>query len=133
ADLKAEHTERGMILTLGDVLFARNEAALSSGASRNMDRIAAFMRKYPERRAIIEGHTDSSGEAEYNLELSRERALSVKKALMMRGVHHSRLSTEGFGESTPVASNGTVDGRQANRRVEIVFPDEGRLVSELAD
>lgn len=130
AALQAEQTERGMVLTLGDVLFDLGAASLAPGAARNIGKIAAFMRNYPERSAVIEGHTDSLGGTDYNLELSRERALAVREALVNAGISASRLSTQGFGESLPVASNESAVGRQKNRRVEIIFPDAGTQISE---
>lgn len=130
AALQAEQTERGMVLTLGDVLFDVNEATLAPGAARNIAKIAAFMRSYPDRRAVIEGHTDSMGEYDYNMDLSRDRAFAVRDALVDAGVKASRMSTQGFGETLPVSSNKTVVGRQGNRRVEIIFPDSDTQVSE---
>jgi outer membrane protein OmpA-like peptidoglycan-associated protein len=130
AALQAEKTERGMVLTLGDVLFDVNEATLAPGASRNIAKIAAFMRSYPERRAVIEGHTDSMGDDDYNMDLSRDRAFAVRQALVKEGIPASRISTQGFGESLPVASNSTASGRQENRRVEIIFPDAPTQVSD---
>lgn len=121
--LQAERTERGMVLTLGDVLFASNEATLQPGAARNIQNIAEFLKNYPERTAQIEGHTDSLGDDDYNMDLSRERAFAVRQALVAEGVEAHRISTQGFGEAVPVASNRTSSGRQQNRRVEVIFPD----------
>lgn len=131
-ELQAKQTERGMVLTLGDVLFELGKAELQPGAMRNIEQIAAFMQKYPEKNAVIEGHTDSTGDDDFNMDLSRERAYSVREALVLRGVESHRISTQGFGRSMPVASNSTRDGRQLNRRVEIIFPDLANQVSELA-
>lgn len=131
--LKAEKTERGMVLTLGDVLFESGKATMAPGATRNIANIASFMRNYPERRAVIEGHTDSMGDDEYNLSLSRDRAFSIRQALISEGIAASRVSTQGFGEALPVASNATSSGRQKNRRVEIIFPDQPTQVSEFED
>ncbi len=133
AAMQAQETERGMVLTLGDVLFNVNEAALAPGAARNIEQIAAFLKKYPERTAIVEGHTDSMGDDDYNLDLSRERAWSVREALVARGVPSHRISTQGYGETIPVASNASSAGRQQNRRVEVIFPDLDGQVSALSD
>lgn len=130
AALQAEKTERGMVLTLGDVLFDINEATLAPGAARNIDKIASFMQNYPDRHAVIEGHTDSMGDDDYNMDLSRDRAFAVRQALVDAGIPASRISTQGFGETMPVASNTTSSGRQENRRVEIIFPDQATQVSE---
>lgn len=130
AALQAEKTERGMVLTLGDVLFDINEATLAPGASRNIAKIADFMRSYPERQAVIEGHTDSMGDDDYNLDLSRSRAFAVRQSLIEEGISPARISTQGFGEALPVASNASSAGRQENRRVEIIFPDVPTQISE---
>jgi outer membrane protein OmpA-like peptidoglycan-associated protein len=133
AALQAEKTERGMVLTLGDVLFDVGEATLAPGAARNIAKIASFMKSHPERQAVIEGHTDSMGDDDYNLDLSRDRAFAVRQALLGQGVSAARISTQGFGESLPVASNSTPSGRQKNRRVEIIFPDVQTQVSDSGD
>lgn len=121
--LQADATERGMVLTLGDVLFDVNKSTLAPGAARKIGKVASFMRTYPEREAVIEGHTDSEGDEAYNLKLSRARATAVRDALVEAGVEDTRISTDGFGESLPVASNESEAGRQKNRRVEIIFPN----------
>lgn len=130
AALEAERTERGMVLTLGDVLFDSGESTLKPGASRNIMKIAEFMHGYPDRQAVIEGHTDSMGDEDFNLDLSRDRAFAVRQALVQQGISAARITTQGFGEALPVASNETSTGRQENRRVEIIFPDDGTQVSE---
>ncbi len=132
-ELQAKNTERGIVLTLGDVLFDIDEATLKSTSAHNIDKIANFMRSYPERVAIVEGHTDNMGDEDYNMDLSRERAFSVRGALIQRGISASRISTTGFGEAQPVASNDSSTGRRENRRVEMIFPDTPTQVSELAD
>jgi len=132
-ELQARETERGMVLTLGDVLFETNESELASEAARSIDKIAEFMDIYPERRAIVEGHTDSMGDDDYNMDLSRDRAFAVRQALAARGISTSRITTQGFGENKPVASNETSAGRRENRRVEIIFPDSPMQVSALGN
>lgn len=124
AELDAKPTERGMVLTLGDVLFATNEAELREGAASTLNKLAAFMREYPERKILIEGHTDSTGSAEYNLGLSQQRAMAVDRALRTRGIESGRIEVIPLGEEYPVASNDTTAGRQQNRRVEIVISDQ---------
>ncbi len=131
--LQAEKTERGMVLTLGDVLFESNQATMAPGATRNIAKIASFMSSNPERHAVIEGHTDSLGDDDYNLNLSRDRAFAIRQALIYEGIPASRISTQGFGETLPVASNSTSAGRQKNRRVEIIFPDLPTQMSENED
>ncbi len=120
-DLKAEATERGIVLTLGDVLFATNSDALQAGAGRNLDQLVDFLRKYSERTVEVEGHTDSTGSADYNRALSLRRADSVRDYLVGRGVAGNRLATAGIGEARPIADNNTSAGRQQNRRVEVII------------
>jgi outer membrane protein OmpA-like peptidoglycan-associated protein len=119
--LKAKQTERGIVLTLGDVLFDTGQASLSPGAAMKLDRLAAFLNEHPDRRVQIEGFTDSVGGDAYNLDLSERRAGAVKAALTMRGIDPSRIATEGYGKAYPVASNSDSGGRQLNRRVEVVI------------
>lgn len=120
-DLQAQQTDRGMVLTLGDVLFDTGRAELKSGAFSTVDRLATFLRENPERTVAIEGHTDSAGSDAYNLALSDQRAESVRTALVSRGIAGTRVTSKGLGESTPVANNATAEGRQRNRRVEIII------------
>lgn len=130
AELQAKKTERGMVLTLGDVLFAVNEATLKPGAERNINKIADFLKSQQEKTVIIEGHTDSMGDDGYNMKLSENRADAVRQGLLLRGVESYRISTRGFGETLPVASNNDQAGRQRNRRVEVIFPDTSNSVVE---
>lgn len=130
ADLQAKQTERGMVLTLSDVLFDTGKATLKPGAESALDRVAQFMQKNDGTKVIIEGHTDSQGSETYNQELSQRRAQAVSDALASRGVDRGRVGALGRGEALPVASNDTSAGRQQNRRVEIIFSDEsGRFAS----
>jgi len=121
ADLKATPTDRGLVLTLGDVLFASGRADLKSSADGNLNRLVTFLNKYPDRTVNIDGYTDSVGSEDYNLGLSQRRADSVKSYLLNQGVRSERLVASGKGESSPVAGNDTGDGRQQNRRVEVVI------------
>jgi len=125
SDLKAKQTERGIVLTIGDVLFAFDKATLSPVAFRNVDKLAVFLKKHSNRSVLIEGHTDNVGSDAYNLDLSEKRAEAVKDALVAKGVGEERVATKGYGEKYPVASNNTSDGRQQNRRVEVVILNEG--------
>lgn len=120
-DLNAKKTDRGMVVTMGDVLFDSGQARLLADGNRNMVKLAEFFRRNPQRRASIEGFTDSVGSASANLDLSGRRANAVMSALIELGVQANRLNAQAFGEEMPVASNGTPAGRQLNRRVEIVF------------
>ena len=130
ADLQAKQTDRGMVLTLGDVLFDTAKSTLKPGANSVMDRLSTFMSKNPDTKVMIEGHTDSRGSDEYNQELSKRRAEAVRDALASRGIQPDRVVAVGKGKGFPVASNDEAAGRQQNRRVEIVFSDkEGQFAS----
>ena len=120
-DLQARQTERGLVVTLGDVLFETDRAELKAGAKRNLDKLVAALREHDETTVAIEGHTDSTGSDSYNLDLSQRRAQSVFSYLTGQGIDRARLSTAGMGEGYPVASNDTSAGRQQNRRVEIII------------
>lgn len=118
--LHAQATDRGLVLTLGDVLFETGRAELKTDSIIDLNQLATFLGKYPDRTVIIEGHTDSVGSEASNLGLSQRRADAVRSYLVRQGVEGSRLTTTGMGESAPVASNATAGGRQQNRRVEII-------------
>lgn len=121
SELQAKQTDRGMVMTLGDVLFSTGKSDLKPGAQERLDKLAAFMGKFPNRSIVIEGHTDSVGNDSYNLALSQRRADSVKAYLTNRGVAAARVNAVGRGEATPIAGNTNEAGRQQNRRVEIVI------------
>jgi outer membrane protein OmpA-like peptidoglycan-associated protein len=124
ADLKAKKTDRGIVLTLGDVLFDTGKSTLKPGAYATVDRLANALKEDPARKVTIEGHTDSVGTDEFNQQLSQNRAMSVQAALMERGVSGDQISATGKGESFPVASNDNAAGRQQNRRVELIFTEQ---------
>lgn len=126
--LQAEKTERGMVLTLGDVLFDVNKADLKPAGVRTVRRLSDFMLQYEDRRVRVEGYTDSTGAESYNQDLSERRAMAVRDALVAEGVARSRVEVIGYGEAYPVASNETSAGRQQNRRVEIVISDENGVI-----
>ena len=121
AALKSKQTDRGLVLTLGDVLFETGKAELRPGALQNLYPLVTFLQKYPERRVVIEGHTDSVGSDAYNLDLSQRRADAVRDFLLQNGVNPAQLTTRGYGKASPVASNATAEGRQQNRRVELII------------
>jgi outer membrane protein OmpA-like peptidoglycan-associated protein len=123
-DIQAQQTERGLLVTLGDVLFETGKAQLLSPAFPRLDKLAEFLRQYPDRRLLIEGYTDSVGSDSYNLELSQRRAEAVRLALIQRGIDPGRIAIRGYGESYPVADNANTEGRALNRRVEVVITDE---------
>ncbi len=123
AALQAQQTRRGMVMTMGDVLFDTGKATLKPGADLTLNRLGDFLQQNSDTRIIVEGHTDSRGSDEYNQQLSRERSQSVANALASRGVTADRVQVVGRGEGYPVASNDDAAGRQQNRRVEIIFSD----------
>ncbi len=124
-ELNAKETSRGLVLTLGDVLFESGKARLLPGAERTLDKLVTFLEENPKRKVLIEGHTDNIGSTTYNLDLSLRRAEAVKQALISKGIDPERIMAQGYGESYPVASNADAAGRQRNRRVEIVILNEG--------
>jgi outer membrane protein OmpA-like peptidoglycan-associated protein len=120
SDLQAQQTERGLVVTLGDVLFETDRAELKPGAERALDGLVRALRDDPAASVSIEGHTDSVGGRDYNIDLSLRRAETVKDYLASRGIDPGRVSARGLGADYPVASNATEAGRQQNRRVEVV-------------
>lgn len=120
-ELQAKPTDRGLVLTLGDVLFTTGRSDLNSGATSSLDKLAAFLNHYPDRSAIIEGHTDNVGSDDYNQNLSQRRADSVKSYLTGHGIGSTRLAAYGKGEIQPLAENDSATGRQQNRRVEVII------------
>lgn len=126
--LEAKTTERGLVLTLGNVLFATGRSDLKPGATASLDKLVSFLNQYPERNAVIEGHTDNVGSSTSNQLLSQHRAESVNTYLLKQGINSNRLTATGMGEDQPVSDNNTENGRQQNRRVEIII-DNPPLVS----
>jgi outer membrane protein OmpA-like peptidoglycan-associated protein len=123
ADLQAKQTDRGVVVTLGDVLFDTGQATLKPGADLAVNRLATYLSSNPQTKVLIEGHTDARGSEDYNIGLSERRARAVSTALESRGIAADQIQTLGRGKAYPVASNDTPEGRQQNRRVEIVFSD----------
>lgn len=128
-ELEARPTDRGLVLTLGDVLFEFGKSTMHSGGMKSMDDLASFLMEYPERNILIEGFTDNIGSEAFNLELSKSRANSVKSELINRRIAANRINTTGYGFQYPVANNSTEAGRQQNRRVEIVISDQDGNIS----
>jgi outer membrane protein OmpA-like peptidoglycan-associated protein len=119
--LETRETERGLVVNVSDVLFDFDSANLKPGAREKVARIASILHSHPDLKIEVEGHTDSVGSDSYNQRLSERRAESVRTGLVQQGVSRDVVGTAGFGESRPVATNGTPSGRQQNRRVEIVI------------
>lgn len=128
-ELQATQTDRGMVVTIGDVLFDSGRAQLKAGAVHNLEGLGRFLMDDPQRKALIEGYTDNTGSEATNQALSVRRADAVLAALVDLGVARSQLKAEGFGESRPVAGNESAAGRQRNRRVEVVLSDDARAAA----
>lgn len=127
--LNAKKTDRGMVLTLGDVLFDTGKSQILRAGTDNLAKLAEFFSRNTQATASIEGYTDSVGSDASNLTLSERRAGAVQSTLLKMGVPSNRLTTHAYGEENPVASNDSSAGRQLNRRVEIVFAKESTDVS----
>ena len=125
ADLKAKQTDLGIVLTVGDVLFASGKADIAPGAQRHIDKLAEFLNKNPNRNLLIEGHTDNTGGADLNIKLSQQRAEAVRDLLVSRGVSPQRITTRGYGPKYPLVSNDSAAGRQQNRRIDVLVLNEG--------
>jgi len=128
ADLQAKQTERGMLVTLGDVLFESGRADVKPAAQGALRKLAEFLQQYPNRRILIEGYTDDVGAAAYNQSLSQRRAEAVNGALLAMGVSDQRTATAGYGEEFPVVANSSDSNRAMNRRVEVVIAENDQPV-----
>ena len=111
----------------GEVMFDSGSRNLSPGALGRLDSVAATINRYPDADVIVKGHTDGQGPENANLRLSEDRALMVKNQLVVKGVDPQRVTTLGFGESVPLATNATPEGRAMNRRVEIELRPSQRV------
>lgn len=129
AELQAKQTDRGLVITLSDVLFNTDKAELSAEGMRTAQKMADVLLQEPQSAVLIEGFTDSTGSSAHNLQLSQRRAESVRNALIGLGVKADKISTRGYGEAFPVASNTDAGSRQLNRRVEIVLSQNGAPIA----
>lgn len=125
SDFEFFETDKGTMLTIGEVFFEFDKANLLPLAERKMDKVADTIQAYNTRKVLITGHADALGDTAYNQTLSERRAQTVLNALVQRGVGADRLKAQGFGETRPVASNANLEGRQQNRRVEMLILKEG--------
>jgi len=121
AELQAKVTDRGLVVTFGDVLFASGGADLKAEAAADLSNLSAFLAEHPARTVVIEGHTDSHGAQGFNHGLSQRRADAVMAYLIAHGLDALRIKALGKGESEPVAANHSAAGRQSNRRVEVII------------
>lgn len=129
SDLSTKQTDRGLVVTIGDVLFSTNTAKLKPSGLRNIQKLAGVLKQNPQLTMMIEGFTDSTGSATHNQTLSERRANAVLNALMNLGIERQRMTTQGYGAQFPVASNDTAENRQLNRRVEIVLSQDGNQIT----
>ena len=125
---KVERVGEGILITFDSgILFDVDKSSLKPATRDNLDRLSGTLNKYDDTDVRVLGHTDATGTDEYNASLSKRRASSVKTYLVEKDVESSRMSTQGFGESDPIASNETVEGRALNRRVELVIVANEKL------
>jgi outer membrane protein OmpA-like peptidoglycan-associated protein len=127
--LNAKQTDRGTLVTFGDVLFDLNKADLKSSGLVNVNKLAQFLQENADRKVIVEGYTDSTGSAAYNQSLSERRAGAVRMALVKMGVDPARVVSQGYGKEYPVADNGSASGRAMNRRVEVTISNDNQPVA----
>lgn len=122
--LKAQQTDRGTVITLGDVLFQVDRSQLTPQGMQNVRELGNYLLQNPDRQVVVEGFTDSTGSRDYNLRLSQARADSVRSALVAMGVNPRNVTTHGFGQDYPVASNDSAQSRALNRRVEVTIAND---------
>jgi outer membrane protein OmpA-like peptidoglycan-associated protein len=126
--LVTTQTDRGLVMTLGDVLFDTGNAELKPSANRTMLKLVQFLQLNPKRTVRVEGYTDNTGDEHANLELSKERAQAVADVITDLGIGEPRIQVEGYGDQFPMDVNTSERGRAKNRRVEVVFSDEKGLL-----
>ena len=122
--LPTTDTPRGLVVNMGDVLFDPGKSNLHPEAREALAKLSGIALNYPSLRMIIEGHTDNTGSSEINQTVSGQRANAVRDYLVNQGLNPGSLSAQGLGMNNPVADNGTAEGRQKNRRVEIIVSGE---------
>ncbi|MDX1694158.1 MAG: OmpA family protein [Ketobacteraceae bacterium] len=120
--LKAEENTTTLLVIQDDVKFGFDKAKLQGAADERLKQVAKYLKQNPDTQVVVEGHTDAIGTAEYNMRLSAQRAEAVAEELVKQGVSKDRIKLQAYGESAPVASNQTDEGRQINRRAEIIIP-----------
>jgi outer membrane protein OmpA-like peptidoglycan-associated protein len=118
--LETKDSAHGLISNMGDVLFETSKYELKPAARERLARVSGILLAYPSLNVAVEGYTDSTGSDDYNQKLSEQRAEAVRDYLVQAGVAEAAVSAQGFGKAQPVAPNDTADGRQKNRRVELV-------------
>jgi outer membrane protein OmpA-like peptidoglycan-associated protein len=131
--LETKDTSRGLVVTMADVLFDTGKYDLRSTARESLAKLSGIVLAHPGLKLDIEGHTDSTGSDELNQKLSEQRAEGVKEYLIEQGLDRNSLTAKGFGKTMPIASNQTKEGRQKNRRVELIVSGEviGTKIGEI--
>ncbi|SEP25603.1 OmpA family protein [Niastella yeongjuensis] len=128
---KVDRVGEGIVVEFSDkILFATNQFTLNAAASTNLDKLATILKGYPDTDIEIQGHTDSQGADDYNMTLSEKRAASVATYLKGKGIAAGRIKTKGFGETAPVATNDTEDGRAQNRRVNFLITANEKMKAD---
>lgn len=122
--LATRDSARGLIANMSDVLFRSGSFELLPGARETLAKVSGIVLAYPGLHLAIEGHTDSIGGDQYNQDLSERRAQSVREYLVLQGIPSASIEAHGFGKTEPIASNDTAEGRQQNRRVELILSGE---------
>ena len=112
------------------VNFATNKSSLTSEAKANLDSVADVFKEFPDTNLLVQGHTDNTGKAEYNMELSKKRAQSVIDYFVSKGINRNRFSVEAFGETQPRFDNSTSEGRSKNRRVEMAISANEDMIKD---
>jgi outer membrane protein OmpA-like peptidoglycan-associated protein len=128
--------QRGLVFSFSDILFDSGKSVLLPGAQAKLVQVGKILAGYPDHRIVLNGYTDNIGNDVYNQKLSETRAESVRAALIANGISVDQITTKGYGKSNPVASNATPEGRQQNRRVEMIVenpttPTEETTISAL--
>lgn len=121
---RISQSARGTIVSLADILFDFDKATLKRNVEFSLVKVATILNQFPEMKIAVEGHTDNIGKPDYNLELSKRRAQAVHDFLVSQEVASDRMTVAGFGMTRPVADNGTDEGRQKNRRVDLVIQEQ---------
>jgi outer membrane protein OmpA-like peptidoglycan-associated protein len=123
-NLQLRQTESGVVVTLGDVLFESGETDLREEAMESLVEVVDLLQSEPEKKIRIEGHTDSTGSSESNIQISQRRADAVLTALVSLGVDAERITSAGMGQDFPIATNETAEGKAQNRRVDVILLDD---------
>lgn len=128
---KVERVGEGINVEFSEkILFAFGQYALSASAASNLDKLATVLKEYPDTDIEVQGHTDSKGADDYNMTLSEKRATTVANYLKGKGIPASRIRTKGFGETAPVATNDTEEGRAQNRRVNFLITANEKMKAD---